>query len=470
MKLSRKDAAGFVLVAATLTTLSIHGGERHQESHVPPVAQAGGAATMPTGSRLTAFVDVSVLPMNQAGPAHHQVVLIRDGFIDEIGPVGAVDVPADATIVQGGGSQYLVPGLTDAHVHLPDADDAILPLFLANGVTTVFNLEGDRRHLDQRARSRAPDFVGPSILTAGPFIDESAVKTPADARRAVASQARAGYDFVKLHGSLTKPAYIALLDAARASSMAVVGHAPRSLPLSVVLDHGQAGVVHAEELIYTGVPSLDTTRAREVAAEVAEADIWVTPTMATFEAISEQWASPEGLDARLARPEAALLPRAMQRSWSDSEVHVRRPARERARIERMNAFHRPLVRALADAGVHLLTGTDAPLPGLVPGFSLHDELDALVSAGVEPEAVLRAATFNAGRFVRERVDSASHFGVIEPGARADLVLVEGDPRDDLRRLRKPLGVMARGTWYGRIALAQLLALPSRPAAVAERHR
>jgi imidazolonepropionase-like amidohydrolase len=87
-----------------------------------------------------------------------------------------------------------------------------------------------------------------------------------------------------------------------------------------------------------------------------------------------------------------------------------------------------------------------------------------------PEAVLEAATSAPGRFVRERIDGASRFGVIESGARADLILAEGDPRDDLRTLREPLGVMARGTWYARAALAELLSYPGRPAAVAETRR
>ena len=122
----------------------------------------------------------------------------------------------------------------------------------------------------------------------------------------------------------------------------------------------------------------------------------------------------------------------------------------------MNAFHAPLVSAMHDAGVLLLTGTDAPLPGLVPGFSIHDELDALVAAGLSPEEALRAATANAGWFVREHVDAGAPFGTIAPGAVADLVLVESDPRAGLATLRDPLGVMVRGTWYDRDALRALL--------------
>ena len=114
--------------------------------------------------------------------------------------------------------------------------------------------------------------------------------------------------------------------------------------------------------------------------------------------------------------------------------------------------------AMHEAGVRLLAGTDAPLPGMTPGFAMHDELAALQAAGLSAEAALAAATVNAGRVVRERTDAGALFGTIEAGARADLVLVPTDPRDDLRVLRTPQGVMARGTWYGR---SQLLGMLSR---------
>jgi imidazolonepropionase-like amidohydrolase len=110
-----------------------------------------------------------------------------------------------------------------------------------------------------------------------------------------------------------------------------------------------------------------------------------------------------------------------------------------------------------DAGVRLLAGTDAPLVGMVPGFSLHDELDALEAAGIRRSRVFAAVTVNAGVFVRENVDESASFGTIEVGSRADIVLVGGDPRTDLGLLRAPGGVMVRGTWYERLELDQMLA-------------
>jgi imidazolonepropionase-like amidohydrolase len=465
MRFEPKDFTGSAIIAATLIALFAHGTDRHQQTHLPHIADAGGSATTANAVETIAFVGFDVLPMTGEGMLRGQIVIVRDGVISRIGRVGVLEVPPDARTIEGDGRGVILPGLVDAHVHLPEAREDFLPLFLATGVTTVFNLEGDERHLALRERARAPSFKGPRMFTSGPFQNDGNVRTAADARAAVDQHVAAGYDFIKIHGRLSEVAYAALTDAAREHGLAVVGHAPRNLPFSAVLEHGQVGVVHAEELIYTGLQDLDGQKAVELGGLMAEAGTWLTPTMSTFQSIEEQWASAEGLAARLARPEAAWLPPSLRRSWLDSDVYVGRPERERSRIEQMNAFHTTLVRALHSAGVPLLTGTDTPLPGLVPGFSLHDELDALVGAGMTPEESLRAATAEAGRFVRENVDAEAAFGTIEQGAAADLVLVESDPRAGLATLRRPLGVMVRGTWYDRNALhAMLVSVAGAPVA------
>jgi imidazolonepropionase-like amidohydrolase len=460
MRLATKDSAGIIMVVGTVAALLLHGNDVHLDTHLPPVVDAGGATTSPATAPTFAFVDFNVVPMDGQGTLRHQIVLVRDGFVSQIGPVGVIAVPAAATVVDGDGSRYLVPGLVDAHVHLEDAREDFLPLFLASGVTTIFNLRGDERHIALRDRSRDPDFVGPTIFTSGPFVDDGVVRSPDDARRTVETQARAGYDFVKIHGNLSADSYAALTETAQEMDIAVVGHAPPNLPFSAVLEHAQVGVVHAEELIYTGLQSLDPDQAMAVALQMARAGTWLTPTLSTFANITAQWASPEGLAAALEEPEVRYLPPSLRHAWERSDVWVGRPVRERARIGAMYAFHGPLIRAMDAAGVGLLTGTDTPLPGMVPGTSLHDEMAALQAIGLPPDHVLTAATANAGRFIRDQVDPAASFGTIAVGGRADIIMVEGDPLDDLYILRRPLGVMARGTWYERAALDRMLSLAS----------
>lgn len=470
MRLEAKDLAGIALVVGTVGVLAIHGNEGHQDTHLPFEANAGGATTSARAAGTIAFVDVNVLPLRDERVLRRQVVIVEGGRVVRIGPVGLLEVPDGAMTIDGQGERFLVPGLVDAHVHVPRASTEALPLFLANGVTTVFNLSGGSAHLALRERAAASEVVGPSVLTSGPFVSEQNARNAQEAKAVVRQQAADGYDMLKLHGRISEEAYVALIDEAETFGLVVVGHAPRNLPVSSLLEHGQRGVAHAEELIYTHLTGLDPDRARTLAERIAAADIWVTPTMTTFRSITEQWGHPEGLQARLERPEARYIPPAVRTAWLEENVYTGRPEEERGRIEAMNDFHRPLVSALHDAGVRLLVGTDTPLPGLAPGFSLHDELDEMASAGLSDTELLRAATSDAGDFVREEVDSESTLGWIVQGGTADMVLVDADPRTDRSTLRAPLGVMVRGTWYARADLDALLQRAAQPAVVAAEGR
>jgi imidazolonepropionase-like amidohydrolase len=122
----------------------------------------------------------------------------------------------------------------------------------------------------------------------------------------------------------------------------------------------------------------------------------------------------------------------------------------------MADFHRPLIRALQEAGVPMLAGTDTPIPTLAPGFSLPREIMALREAGLSGYEALATATVNPGRFVRTFVDAGARFGVLRRGARADIVLLDADPRMHLETLHRPEGVMVRGVWYERADLDRML--------------
>ncbi|MXZ73207.1 MAG: amidohydrolase family protein [Acidobacteria bacterium] len=205
-----------------------------------------------------AIVNVNVIPMDTERVSTGQTVLVRGDRISAIGAAGEVAVPAGATVIDGGG-RYLVPGLTDAHVHLegdgtglgtsrPDFGDG--PLYLAYGVTTVFNLRGTPVQLDWRRRVEQGDLVGPTIYTSGEFINEPRVITEADVEREIAAQAREGYDLIKFHEivdpaqgftttGLALPPYLKMIEAARAADIPLVGHAPVNLGLEVLLQARQ---------------------------------------------------------------------------------------------------------------------------------------------------------------------------------------------------------------------------------------
>jgi len=457
MRLDTQDKVGAAVLLGALATVIVHSSSaEHRHGLDAGVADARGSVTSPVGERATAFVDFNLVPMDRDVVLPHQVVVVRDGFIETIGDVEDVELPPGAHVIEGDGTQYLAPGLTDAHVHLRDHYEAWLPLFIAHGVTTVFNLEGRPGHLDLKRRIWAGTRQGPTVYTAGPYVSEPEVRTPADARNTVARQAARGYDFVKVHGDLSEETYAELNEAGRELGIPVIGHAPRNLPFSEVLENRMVAVSHAEELIHTQLRTLDERELDTLAVRMAEAGTWLMPTLAHFESVAKQWGSRADIDAILEEQEAAYMPASLRAGWRDANPFSGVDPEDRDRLDGMASFQRVLVRVLHEAGVPMLAGTDTPIPALVPGFSLHLEIQALREAGLTGYEALATATSNPGRFIREHVAAGVQFGTLVRGSRADMVLLDADPRLETGVLGRPAGVMVRGVWYERADLDRML--------------
>lgn len=457
MRLDRKDWVGVAVFLGALALVAIHSSPfGHPDGHRIQVADARGSVTGPVGEPATAFVDFNVVPMDRDVVLRRQTVVVRGHVIDRIGDAGTFEPPRGARIIQGDGSGFLAPGLTDAHVHLRGEYEDWLPLFVANGVTTIFNLEGRPGHLALKHRLASGERQGPTLYTAGRYVEEPDIRTPSDARAEVARQAARGYDFVKVHGNLSGDTYRELTEAGRELDIPIIGHAPRNLPFSVVLDNGQVAVTHAEELIHTQLTTFDPQEAVVLARRMAEAGTWLMPTLAHFDAVASQWGSPDAVEDALQSDAAAYLPQSLREEWLSENVFLDVDVSDRDRLLEMADFHRPLIRALHEAGVPMLAGTDTPIPTLAPGFSLHREIEALNAVGLSGYEALATATVNPGRFVGSFVDAGASFGTITPLARADIVMLDSDPRLDTETLRHPEGVMVRGIWYDRAALDLIL--------------
>jgi len=425
------------------------------------VLAAVSAAQAPT-DRPIVITDVTVIPMDRERVVPHQSLLIERGVIARMGPADRFEIPKNAQRVDGNG-QYLIPGLVDVHVHLasnPENEQRqILKLFLANGVTTVVNMRGTAQILELRAAVANGQTLGPRIYTVGPYVNEPFVRTPDEVEQAVVEQRRAGYDFVKLHGSLSRDAYARLMAVGRREGIRVIGHAPRNLGVEVMFAERQYAVAHGEEFLYdtnsrssdASVPGVDA-RVPEFARGMAKAGIWLTPNLTAYKAIADQV---RDLNAVLARPETKYLPRSSREMWGPAT----NPYTARFNASMYSGFMtryrvlEHLVRACREAGVRLLIGTDAMNTGVVPGFSAHDEMADLVSAGLTPFEALQAATKNAAQYLGAEGDR----GVVAAGQKADLVLLDGNPLQAIANARRIRGVMVRGQWLSRSALDDLLA-------------
>lgn len=419
-------------------------------------------------SSVFALIDVSVIAMNKPGVLNGQTVVARNGVIVSLGPAGSTPVPRDAVRIDARG-KFLIPGLTDSHVHLmadPDVNRVLLDLFLANGVTTVVNLRGVPSHLKLRDQVRRGEVLGPRIFTSGPWLGDplsgTPTTTPAEVEAAVVAQKAAGYDFVKLHGDLSRDAYRSLVTIARRENIPLIGHAPRNLGAEAMFQERHPVVAHLEEYLYAYFyfrrkPDQPISEVHgkilSLAARTANAGTHAISTLSVFRGISEQIAD---LEIVLKRPEVAYLPNSVGRAfgwWPPHSTYVNRFDKDTMPWFRSQyRLLEQVTKAFADNHVVLLAGTDTPTAAMVPGFSLHEELKALVAAGLTPYQALQAATVNPANAL---LRSESR-GAIEVGSVTDLVLLDGNPLDDISRVGDIAGVMLRGRWFPKTSLMPML--------------
>ena len=213
-----------------------------------PLAQANANAPGLDDTPFVAFVNVAVVSMQDDALLDERTVVIQGERIVSIGPVGAVAVPADATVIDGSG-RYLIPGLVDMHVHIraPFADG---PLYLNAGITTVLALglyaESPQKALDERERSRTPAFMGPGFYAAGPHIWGG--ETPDTVERIVRENAEGGFDIVKVHGDVSAESFDRLHEIAKQLGMKVIGHAQHKRGMQPVYEHKQ-DLAHLDEYL-----------------------------------------------------------------------------------------------------------------------------------------------------------------------------------------------------------------------------
>jgi hypothetical protein len=413
---------------------------------------------------LTAFVNVNVVPMDRDRVVPNQMVLVEDGKIKAIGP--SVHLRAGARVIDGRGSAFLSPGLADMHTHSDTAED--LMVYLANGVTTVLNMGGARTGFVDRERRKVNrgEIPGPhvyvSFLVDGtPQYGGFVVTTPDEARALVRLAKTNGYDFIKVYNNLSAECFYALVEEGRIQHVPVIGHGVTQVGLARQIEAGQLLVAHTEEFFYTffNAPVPDDPSNPPSAAKVPAAielvkrnGAFVTADLNTFATIALQWGRPAVVDGFMQVPEIRYLSPRFRIAWRQEDYEQRKGS-----MDTHLAFLKAFTRDMAIADVPLVTGTDAPaIPGLVPGFSLHQDLRALEQAGLTRYQVLSAATRIPGEFIHKAKPDDEPFGTVTVGNRADLILSAKNPLDGLTTLQKPVGVMANGVWYDAGDLQSLL--------------
>jgi imidazolonepropionase-like amidohydrolase len=427
--------------------------------------------------------------------ANRDVIVLGDR-IAGVHVGGTARSPKNTRVIDGSG-KFLVPGLWDFHVHVFSAageEDLALPMYIINGVTGIRDA-GAFRKLPEMQKITAAiergERVGPRIILAGAMIDgppgswpdQMVASNAAEGRARVRETKLAGWNFVKSYSLLSEATYLAIAEEAKRQGLPLYGHVPESVTLQTAIDAGHRSVEHfgrvtqacstaeakmisanAAALRSTGpMASLMTVMAghnkttlehwdeqlcKRVARQLVSAGVAVMPSLM----VSDFYV---GKDPAPDDPRMQSVPKQVRAQWGQGDWRRQQMSPELlALAPKSIALDWKTFKLMHDAGVKMLAGTDAAYanPFIFHGYTLHDELERYVAAGLTPQQALMTATVNPGRFLmRKDLD-----GRVSSGRSADLVLLDANPLDDIRATRRINAVIANGRLFDRDALDKLL--------------
>ncbi|MBI4472473.1 MAG: amidohydrolase family protein [Acidobacteria bacterium] len=453
--------------------------------------------------RAIAITHVTVID-TAGGPSQSGMTVVIEGSrIKALGKSETTALPKDAREIDATG-KYLIPGLWDMHVHTlfnQQVADTFFPLFIANGITGVRDMNGDITLFHQlKERINSGLLLGPRIVAAGAAVDgvkgnvgSIGAMNEAEAKQAVDSLKKQSADFVKVVNLLSRETYFSLATHAHAQGLPVAGHVPIAISPEEASNAGQHSIEHLDgiliscsqnevqlrssmmETIKKSDPSLVwRTRARAEAQAVGTYDeekcarlftvfvengTWQVPTLGLMRATAFMDDSNFTNDTRL-----MYAPPFLKQLWSKgggayeflvgkytADDFFREKRTFQRRIELVAKMHR--------SGVAFMVGTDTIDPYIFPGFALHDELALLAEAGFTPREALQAATYNPAKYL----GTLESMGTIGIGKFADLVLLDADPLRSIHNTQKISAVVANGKFLDRSTLDQMMAIARKAA-------
>jgi imidazolonepropionase-like amidohydrolase len=412
-----------------------------------------------------AFLNVNVLPMDGSGDRvlERQVVMIENGEVSLIGAVDEFSVAEDVTSIDGE-DYFLIPGLTEMHGHLPDprmSDQDIrnlLFLYVANGVTTVRGMQGNPSQFALRNAIERGRLLGPKLYLASVSMNGNSVTTPEEASQRAREYKVDGYDLIKTHEGMSLDAFNALAETASEVDIPFGGHVSDYVGLRHALASGQMSIDHLDNYVEALAPSddradedrglrgvgallesVDESRIPELVRATVESGAWVVPTMVLWEtAFFNERGSADVLSDR---PEVRYMPPEVVDRWREA-VDTRLASTDIETNRRVASLRRNILAALHEGGANIALGTDSPQIFSVPGFAMYHEMALYAEVGMTPYEVLEIGT----RRPAEYFDAADQFGTVAVGSRADLILLEANPADDIGSVRNRVGVMVNGRW------------------------
>lgn len=439
-------------------------------------------------SSVTAITHVTVVDGTGAPPKADQTVVIANGRISAITPAADTKIPSGARVLDATG-KYLIPGLWDLHVHLYFGTPEVLPVFVANGVTGIRELDTNMPEIERiRRLGKSDSLLIPRIMAAGKMIEAGEVKdilpkiapklvvdfamqdrvfvnSAEEARAAVRQLAALKPDLLKQHTNSKRAIYFAVLDEAKKFGLDVAGHYPsgEKVTLREMADAGQRTIEH---LGWPGVAhdfnALSPAGQDSLIAYLKQHQLAFVPTLVTGNMLGQtKFLGDSGADhspaAQIERarkdPRARFVTPQLWQMWQGM-IEVEE-ASKRGNITA--GFDIPadlaILRKFHEGGIAVLPGTDFTVQFLFPGSSLHEELIELVKqVGMTPHEALQAAT----RQSAEMLHLQAQVGTVEVGKVADLVVLDADPLADIANVQRINAVVREGRLLDRAALDKVL--------------
>jgi imidazolonepropionase-like amidohydrolase len=419
-----------------------------------------------------AIEHVRVFDAEHAAMLEDQTVVVQGERIGALGPAGLVDVPRDAERIDGRG-KTLLPGLFDMHVHLQGGLDGIL--HIASGVTSVRDMGNSIEvvaRLDEQWRSGTG--IGPRIAKAGLIDGPGPYQAPtglfaatqAEANAAVNRYADLGYVQTKLYSSFDPKLVPEVIWLSHARGMRVSGHVPSGMTAQQFVEEGADEIQHINFIMlnfladkvpdtrsierlrgaaeYAAGIDLESQEVKDFIALLVQHHTTVDVTLGAFE---DEFTARPGHVAPTYAPILNRLPLGIQRAAYTGGLPV--TAANDATYRASWTAMLKMTQKLYAAGVPILAGTDG-----TAGLMLHRELELEVRAGIPPLRALQNATWVAARLLREQHE----LGSVAPGKLADLVLVDGDPGNNISDIRRCQIVLKGGAIYDSTKLYKAIAI------------
>ena len=419
-----------------------------------------------------AITNVSVLPMTSEQVLKNQTIIVKDGKIVAI----QTEKPTTAAKIIDGTGKFLMPGLTEMHAHIPvldrDGEEMVrqtLFLYLSQGITTIRGMLGNPYHLDLKKQVANGEILSPRIYTSSPSLNGNTMPSVEVAKEKVTQYQKDGYDFLKIHPGIQLEVWHEIEKIANSVGIPFAGHVPVAVGIHRALAAGYQTIDHLDGYLEGLVPAsekvdstktgffgygfidlLDESLIDSLVAETVENGVGVVPTQTLF----TRWFSPESPEKMGNEPEMKYMPSKTLFAWRQSKSRlINDESYEAKKWEKYIAIRNKLMKTMDEKGVTFLLGSDAPQVFNVPGFSLHHELKAMKAAGISNFKILQSGTANPAKFF----NAAGQYGTIEIGSAADLILMEGNPLEDLANAQKIVGVAVNGKWVSRSEIDKELA-------------